>query len=384
MSSISYCDICWVILTNESSRKSHFNSDGHLKTEVSKAQRDKMKTISPTYCNLCFKETGAKNQFEAHLKGNSHLKKLNDQKYISTYLKVKSSSYRSSSSDDEMDVEDDKLTSLRNVENIKLNDTQSTKFMHKSMTFNGIITDVVPSLQVQAALPRSASFTTPQIKLDCLGSCSLCYVIYTSDLHKQSHLNGKDHKKRYEVSKRIQESTVKEESVCKVCYTVSESASQLFAHLNGEVHKKQVLNKEKFCNLTEYDSVKNKNKEPVSELIEPAIKKLKILSPLPSNTLSFPSKCGSPNTSNSSNDEDELMINNSTGKVNFTINARIEAMMADQNVVKFDENSLSFANRIKSIESKEFEKQLHSIKESFHVLTELIENLTGKNKNIFM
>lgn len=71
--------------------------------------------------------------------------------------------------------------------------------------------------------------------------CSCCYVTYTSLTHKEAHLNGQDHKKKFILMQKFKSNDASlSKYFCSVCYLEMNSQVQFENHLNSPSHKENI------------------------------------------------------------------------------------------------------------------------------------------------
>ena len=208
----SYCDICWVILLTQTEKEDHFNSKDHLFNLNQLSAHANVE--SEKFCKLCLQEVSDNQQ---HLKSKNHLKKHFEKYYVLDFIKK---------FENKLDIISD-----YNLEPLIRNR------LAKSNTFVGNLSTIEQTPTLKKS--KSTFFN----KFNEETSCSICYIEFTSQQHKEQHFNGQIHKKRVEVANKIENSN--RESLincCEVCYLIMppNSNSQFSEHMNSEKHKKSV------------------------------------------------------------------------------------------------------------------------------------------------
>ena len=223
-----YCENCSLFTTSYDLLLTHLNSDKHKskmairelleKSFTGSNQNMHPSTSTPTfiptqqaleensrnYCQLCRQEFLTSHDYAVHLTTEKHK------------LRVKVL--------DELEMHEQEMA----ISMCFSSNTKLKKENNSSSSSNSIASRIEPK-------------SIEEIRQKYLNSdwCHSCYTKYSSDTHKQQHLNGKDHLRRFKL-KEIEKMTNHENKLfCEICYTLDTSEIGHKTHMESINHANQ-------------------------------------------------------------------------------------------------------------------------------------------------
>lgn len=279
-----YCNICWIEFNSQIVATSHYKSKQHSECSTFKADIENKQIKFPYYCETCCVWANTTEGLDAHLKSQKHFSKVKAKEILESSGKnhIEDDPYsimeETVNLTDSFESVERKEFSLINKYYCKLCNVNTNSDIALERHLNGEkhkkklqkinqVTEQNSNINLTEAEGQETllqiDFTKPQKSLDNIlvdyskaEWCECCFVKYTSKSHRDSHLSGKDHLKKFH----LKEITKPEpKHICKVCFIVFNTLDQLNSHYDNPNHKAQIL---KFTEYSKY----NKQEENYVEI----------------------------------------------------------------------------------------------------------------------
>ena len=284
-----YCDICWTEFNKDCHKEKHMNTPNHMLAE---SFQKKLKLNSEivdlsfkNYCEICSIQTDTQAILKRHLNSKAHQIKLitkekitkmnNDNDKSSAFETSSMSLYKKpkltfSSTYDFKTVQQDcnpiksmphsfstqNISDLNKDENdnnicelyCKLCDVTSNSkisyYAHmNSRKHKSKSNRYSDNQSLSASIPSSSSeLSSSEIEeyYKLSNWCHCCYIMYSSSQHKEQHLSGMLHKKRFEMKEILfKRNDVNKDNYCTVCFCIVDASEQKNVHYSSKSHSSQ-------------------------------------------------------------------------------------------------------------------------------------------------
>ena len=204
---MNFCEVCFIAFSKQLEFQSHVNSNAHYKAIRFQERLKENNLASKFYCEICsvcatseksllIHQTSMQHSQKEMTKRNFHEMNQN----VAAKLPIRSSTM----SDINRELKDYLLNDSddKSVQNLSVNSEESYEDTNDKW-------------------------------------CHVCICKYTSELQKNAHLNGKDHKKKVELMKKIRNSDIELEYVCAYC-CVHTSQNDFLIHMRSSPHLVQI------------------------------------------------------------------------------------------------------------------------------------------------